>query len=195
MKELVVPIKFTSEDVVYTTKLVKEERICDVCEGNKTISYNGKQMRCPECSGTGVIKSNKQINVVLDEPYKIRKTKIDIGTNGSITVKYKGVCGTQALNRSEENLFLTKEEAQKRCDYLNLDKKYINLKDIVIRDSMKDSHPNPDKFMDRYQYFQKTGKFKKKIFVNEDNMLVDGYITYLICKMIDKELVEVAIIK
>lgn len=195
MKELVIPVKFTSEDVVYTTRLIKEEKVCDICEGSKAIEYRGKQMKCPECGGTGVFKSNKQINVVVDDPFEIQSIKIKVGKNGSTTVGYKGKCKHTPLNRSEDNLFSSKEEAQKRCDCLNMDRSRIRLQDIIIDDSMKSSSPSPEKLKDRYEHYQNTGQFKKKIFINQDNVLVDGYITYLICKMIDKDFVQVIVTK
>lgn len=113
MKTLKIPVKFTTDDTIYTTKSTRLERECPFCDGKGTITYNNKNMRCPECMGKGKFLSNKQIYVVCEEPFVITKTKIDINPNGNVNVKYKGRCGFSNYNRSETNLFLTKEEAQK----------------------------------------------------------------------------------
>lgn len=194
MRELIIPVKFEKEDIIYTIKQVKEEKICHICEGNKTITYKDKEMRCPECMGQGKITSSKQVNVVLDEPFNIKSYKINVsGLTGQAVIKYRGNCGNQQLNRSDNNLFATKGEAQARCDESNRERRHITLDNIVIQDSFRDNKPSIEKITERLNFYKDNGKFEKEITVNKDNVLLDGYITYLICKMLDKNYINVVV--
>jgi hypothetical protein len=87
------------------------------------------------------------------------------------------------MNRAEENLFETKEEAQARCDELNKEKIYVDIDDIVIQESF--SQPSIEKISDRLNYYKEHGKFEKDIVINKENVLLDGYITYLLCKLLN----------
>jgi len=185
MKELIIPVKFQKGDTIYTTNQVKEEKVCQVCEGNKIIAYNGRDMRCPECMGQGKLISNKQVNVVLDEPFDIKSIKINVsGNTNKAIIKYRGSCGFQQLNRSEENLFSTKEEAQVRCNELNKEKVYVDIISIIIQDSFKENIPSIEKISERLNYYKDNKKFDKEITINKENILLDGYVTYLICMLL-----------
>jgi RecJ-like exonuclease len=190
---LEIPVKFQKGDIIYTTKQIKLEKECHICEGKGTITYNDKNMRCPECMGAGKFISNKQKHVVCDDPYEISCTKISINSNGDISVKYKGYCGFNTLNRAEDNLFSTKEEAQKRCDELNQEKVYINVKDIFIRDDFKATQPSLDKVQEKLDYYKQNKKFDKYIVINKDNILQDGYINYLLCGLLNIDVVRAVV--
>jgi len=184
MKELIIPVKFEKGEIFYTIKQIKEEKVCHVCEGKKTITYNDKVMRCPECMGQGKFVSNKQIHVVCDEPFQITSYKVSLDSNLKASVKYKGYCGHSNLNRAEENLFYSKEEAQSKCNEFNKEKIYINVKNINIQDSFKLTPPSIDKISERLNYYKVNKKFDKDITINKENILLDGYVTYLICKLL-----------
>lgn len=64
---------------------------------------------------------------------------------------------------------------------------WIPIKDIVITYDFQLTSPNPSKFWSKVHYFEKAG-FLGKIKLNKNFELVDGYCSYLICKMygIDK---------
>jgi hypothetical protein len=185
MKPLEINVKFTNEQTIYTIKSTRLEKDCHICEGKGIITYNDKNMRCPECMGKGKFTSNKQIYIVCDEPFVITKTKIDINANGNVNVKYKGRCGFSNYNRGEENLFLTKEEAQKKCDELNKEKTHINVTDIVIPDSFKLTQPSIDKIKSKLDYYKANNKFDKHIVINKEKVLQDGYINYLLCGLLN----------
>lgn len=187
-----IPVKFQEGEEIFATKQTKIEQTCHICEGKKTITYNGKEMKCPECSGAGKFISNKQIHVVCEEPFKVNSIKITISSNKA-SVKYKGRCGFNTMRRIEENLFETKEEAQKRCDDLNRERKYITLEEINIQDSFKENKPSIEKITERLNYYKEKGQFEKDIVVDKYNVLKDGYITYLICKMLDKDCIKVIV--
>jgi excinuclease UvrABC ATPase subunit len=192
MTVMQIPVKYQEDEEVFATKQTKIEQTCHICEGKKTITYNGKEMKCPECGGVGKFISNKQMHVVCEEPFKVSTIKITINGSGA-TVKYKGRCGFNTMNRIEENLFETKEEAQKRCDDLNRERKYINLDDIIVQDSFKDTPPALDKISERLNHYKEHGVFTKDITIDKENILIDGYITYLICKLLNKDLVKVIV--
>ena len=193
MRTVGVPVKFDKDDILYTTKQTKVEMICHVCEGTRKIKYNEKDMKCPECMGIGKFKSDKAVNVVCEDPYKISITKISINSNGDITVKYKGYCGITPLNRAEDNLFKSKKEAQARCDELNRDKIFIKIEDIIIQDSFKEYLPSSYKIKNKLDYYKIHKNFEKLIVVDKNNVLQDGYINYLLCKMLNIDTVKAVI--
>jgi DnaJ-class molecular chaperone len=193
MITLEIPVKFTNEDTIYTTKQANVELNCNICEGKGTIVYNNKNMRCPECHGKGKFTSNKKVHTVCEEPFVISKTKIDIDNNGNVNIKYKGRCGFSNYNRNEMNLFSTKEEAQERCDELNKEKINISVSDIVIPESFKLTQPSIDKIQAKLLYYKATNKFDKPIVINKENVLQDGYINYLLCGVLNITYVNAAI--
>ena len=192
---LQVPVKFINGDKLYTTKKVKVQIPCSICEGEGTIKYNNKDMRCPECVGVGYFTAKKAItHIVHEKPFVIKQTKIVIDNDGKTTIKYRGHCGTEILNRSVDNLFLTREEAQIRCDELNENLKLVNVEDIQIQEVFKENAPSPDKVINKIAYYKENGKFAKPIRVNKDNVLQDGYIDYLICKTFNINTTKVSIV-
>ena len=193
MPILEIPVKFQKGDTCYTIKQTNAIDNCNVCEGKGKIKYNDKEMRCPECMGTGKIKLDKNICVVLNEPFVISLTKISITNNGIITVRYKGHCGYNSLNRAEESLFSTKEEAQLKCDELNKEKKLIMVRDIVIQESFKVASPSVDKIQEKLNYYKDKNKFKDNIVIGKNNVLLDGYINYLICNLLNIEMIKVTV--
>ena len=62
---------------------------------------------------------------------------------------------------------------------------YIDIDRIRVRKCIKNSLPTPDKIEKRYRFYKQTGEFDREIIIDEDYNLVDGYSTYLICKMLD----------
>lgn len=193
MRKLEIQTKFDENDIIYTTKQIKDDKVCHICDGNKTIQYNGKNMKCPECNGFGIIFTNKFKHIVLEEPYKISKIKVDIHNDGLYTIKYKGRCGFEIYNRMEDNLFLTREDAQKRCKELDREKKFLKIDDILITTLFSESHPSVKKMIDKMNYYNENKKFNSDIIVNKDNYLVDGYITYLLCKALNIDVVKVIV--
>lgn len=191
---LQIPVKFLNGESLYTTKKVKVEIPCEICEGEGTIKFNNKNMRCPECMGAGSFPSKKTTHIVHEEPFVISQTKITVNSNGTSVVKYKGHCGTSVLNRSEDNLFSTREEAQKKCDELNENLVLVNVDDIEIQEVFKEHTPSPDKVINKLTYYKENGKFAKPIRVNKDNVLQDGYIDYLLCKTFNIKTTKVSII-
>jgi len=194
MKTLQIPVKFQKGDTIYTIKQTKLEKKCEICEGIGKIKYNDKDMRCPECMGVGNFTSNKMIYTVCDEPFVINMTKISVDNNGNITLKYKGHCGFSNIrNRMEESLFLTKEEAQVKCDELNKERIIILVDDIVIKDCFKETKPGIDKIQAKLEYYKENNKFDKQIIINRDNVLQDGYISYLIFKILNIKTIKVVV--
>lgn len=191
-KMIHIPVKFEKGDTIYTTKREKVSTPCPICEGVKTIKYNGKDMRCPECMGAGA-KVGKLMNVVVEEPFVISTTKISINKEGVVSVKYRGNCGYTPFNRSEDNLFATKKEAQDRCNELNKEYTYIRVSSIVVLDSFKQTQPSLDKIQSKLEYYKENGFFRKDIVVDGNGLLLDGYITYLLCGLVGIETIRVEV--
>lgn len=59
---------------------------------------------------------------------------------------------------------------------------YVNINDIVITAQFSESKPGLFKKKKKYNYYIKTGELPTPIVLKKDFTLVDGYISYLICR-------------
>ena len=62
---------------------------------------------------------------------------------------------------------------------------------IKIQNSFKVSKPSPKKIEKCYSYYLEHGTFDRAIIVDKGNLLLDGYVAYLVAKMLDVERVKV----
>lgn len=62
---------------------------------------------------------------------------------------------------------------------------------IIILPEMISHPPRPDNLAAKYTYYIRTGNFLSPIIIDKKNNLTDGYITYLIAKMMGYKTVEV----
>lgn len=87
---------------------------CPICEEKGKFLYNGYEIYCKNCNGTGKLRNLKQY--VLDTcKVKIRAVKVLKNFEGSVSVKYVVIpdsYGINVRNRGEDNLFKTIEEAE-----------------------------------------------------------------------------------
>ena len=95
---------------------------CPICEGNGKFPYKGYEIWCKNCSGSGKLHNPKQ-SVMAVCKVKVRRLIVSIWQD-QITIKYKvdGVDEFKLVNvrnRGENNLFKTKEEAEKYCVDVN----------------------------------------------------------------------------
>lgn len=60
--------------------------------------------------------------------------------------------------------------------------KKIRMSDIIITEAFANSHPSEEKVQKYRKEFAKTGKQSKFLVINKYNVLMDGYIQYLILK-------------
>ena len=63
----------------------------------------------------------------------------------------------------------------------------MNLSEIKIPESFEISKPNTSKYVKCEKYYNETGNQDRYIVVDENNILVDGYIMYLVLKSHDVE--------
>lgn len=73
-------------------------------------------------------------------------------------------------------------------------RKAILLSKITIPSEMLSHPPRADNLAAKYTYYIRTGDFLSPIVVDKKNTLTDGYITYLIAKMMGYKTVEVKFI-
>lgn len=194
MNELIINTKYRIGDKVYIIEKADQIHECHICEGKGKIDYKDKEMKCPECMGKGFFVNTKSINAISENEWVVKEIKIKIESDGSILLRYKITDGTRSLNRAEENVFMTKDDAINRCIELNTNTMNIDVENIEIQDAFKDHSPSPIKVMSKIDYYHKNGKFAKPIRVDKNNVLQDGYIDYLICKTFNIKNTKVAIV-
>ena len=68
---------------------------------------------------------------------------------------------------------------------------FIRLNKIKISKEFKNHNPKNNKMDDKNYFYIINGTFKEKIILNKDNVLVDGYTTYLLAKMYEKKFIWV----
>ena len=55
---------------------------------------------------------------------------------------------------------------------------------INIPSNFKKKLPAETKIAERYSFYKRTGSFDREILVDEHYNLIDGYSTYLVCRMV-----------
>ena len=94
---------------------------CPFCKGNGKIEYNGYDISCNNCNGTGKLHNPKQ-SVLAVCKVRVRRLVVSIWKE-RITIKYKVDCVDDTYrnirNRCEDNLFKTQEEAERYCVEVN----------------------------------------------------------------------------
>lgn len=94
---------------------------CPICDGNGKFRYNGYDIWCKNCSGSGKLHNPKQ-SVMAVCKVKIRRIIASIW-NDQTTIKYKVNCiddiSRNINSRGESNLFKTEEAAEKYCVEVN----------------------------------------------------------------------------
>lgn len=65
------------------------------------------------------------------------------------------------------------------------------LKNIKISKEFKMAYPKTLKLISKMEYYLRNNKFEQPIVINKDNVLVDGYTSYIIAQMLNKKWVRV----
>lgn len=63
-----------------------------------------------------------------------------------------------------------------------MDIKLIKINDIIIKRNFKKTLPKKNKYKKHKKYYNKHGYFYNPIVLDKNNVLLDGYCNYLICK-------------
>lgn len=69
----------------------------------------------------------------------------------------------------------------------------MNLEDIIISDQFTKYSPHFSKIKKCYQIYKRHKTWDRDIVINRNNVLLDGYVKYLLCKMFDIKVVDVNI--
>mgnify|MGYP003317118259 CR=1 FL=1 len=67
----------------------------------------------------------------------------------------------------------------------------VDINKITVPYCVRKSLPKSDKIEKRYRCYKQIGAFDREIIVDEDYTLIDGYSTYLVCKMLDIQKVRI----
>lgn len=171
--------RFDIGDKAYTIRYENRTVPCPLCQNGKT---SVESSNCPCCHGEKVIKLPEKAWVTLKDPMKISRIRFSL-SSGCYTVRYKGKCGVGSVERGEDNLFPTYKKAVERCNFLNRTHAEVEIANIKITSAFSDNIPSTKKIAARIEEHKSTGTFKTEIILKKDMVLVDGYTTYLCCKM------------
>ena len=172
-------------DIVKTVAKQAAQSILDVATGDY------KQYTCPECNGKKFVKATGQ-----------PKFKVCSGTVSAINA-FTCSDGAHLLylvdddsinhNIDETQLWTNRDEAEKRCAFLNLERKHIPIENVKIPPYFAKSIPRNSKLIRRLDEWRKKKKFDIEIYVDSQSELFDGYTAYLIYKMLGKAHIPVVI--
>lgn len=113
--------KFEIGEECYTYYRMPVHYECPFCKGNGKLPYNGYEIWCKQCDGSGKLHSSQQ-SVLAVCKVRIRRLIASIW-NDQTTIKYKVDCVDNITlsirNRNETTLFKTIEEAEKYCVEVN----------------------------------------------------------------------------
>lgn len=113
--------KFEIGEECYTVCREKTTYKCPFCEGKGKKEYNGYEIICSNCNGSGKLNDPK-VTVLVVCKVKVRRMIASIW-NDNTNIKYKVDCVDNIFrsvrNREEASLFKTKEEAEKYCVEVN----------------------------------------------------------------------------
>ena len=191
--------KFDIGDKAYRAGVVVLDKLCPKCKGN---GYYRKSMdsdeleTCEHCDGNGTLTVYKR--TVNDAPLTVKGLNLNIDEE-SVNVSYSieqhtpsgMIMGLSYLRENE--LFKTLKEMEEFCIEHNTTKKTIALKDIIIPDHYLTTYPKAEKISARMKELKAYGKFTNMIEVDINNVLVDGYTTYVLAKGFSFDEIEVIV--
>ncbi|MEF9983721.1 MAG: hypothetical protein RR710_04180 [Oscillospiraceae bacterium] len=70
----------------------------------------------------------------------------------------------------------------------------IDISQIIIPDNFKNNLPSTSKLASKYGLYKMTHELRDSIIIDENGILINGYITYLLAKMLDINILSVEII-
>lgn len=65
------------------------------------------------------------------------------------------------------------------------------LNKIIIQEKFKEHSPRWTKMLDKQAFYIEHGKYEQPIVINKNNILVDGYTTYLLAKQLGRKYMPV----
>ena len=108
--------KFETGEECYSVYRKPVRYKCPICEGKGSFSYNGYEIYCKNCDGSGQQSNPKQYVLEVCK-VTVRRIIASIWKD-HVTIKYKVDSVdpfVHVTNRGETSLFKTEEEAERYC--------------------------------------------------------------------------------
>lgn len=119
---------------------------------------------------------------LVNEPVKINSVMVHKSKNFTQTI-YRCKYDNKFIDCEQDNVFVTLKSALDRYEILRKPRVVIKLSDMIISEAFSNNTPAPYKIAKRINEYKETGQFKKEILLSCNMKLIDGYTTYLCCKM------------
>ena len=125
---------------------------------------------------------NQYTYSLINEPIKINSIMVHKSKNFTQTI-YICKYDNRLIDCEQDNVFTTLKSATARYELLCKPRAVIKLSDIIIPEVFSINTPASYKIAKRINEYKETGHFKKEILLSHNMKLIDGYTTYLCCKM------------
>lgn len=178
-----IKMKYNIGDKVFAIINVDERMVCKTCDGYGMIRDNMNiAIRCSKCNGKGKFIIGKKYETTY-EACTIEQIQANIDKD-DFNIQYSISINGQKHTVSENHLFTSLKDAQSMCKRLNLIKENFCIKNIIIPTTFNDYVPPINKIQSHLQFYNDLKEFMTPIRINQNNELIDGYITYALCKLL-----------
>lgn len=117
---MIIKTKFNIGDKLYTLEAFRLSEDCPICKGEGVVISGGLAYPCYKCRYTGKVESKEFEYKIKAEQHVIINVQTSNG-RGNCNINYKTQCkGVRGGKIKEEMLFRNIEEAQTKCNELNI---------------------------------------------------------------------------
>lgn len=141
--------------------------------------YQAKKTKINLNFGTTI--ESKEIWVPIINPATVHEINVVLSVT-DCNYSYVIINGDNTIKCEKDVLFKSFEEAERFCDTKNRVIKKMRIADIHIPTSFTKTYPSVEKITKKYEEYLKNRRFTDIIVVDKNNVLLDGYITYILSK-------------
>lgn len=180
-----IAMKYKIGDKVFAIINVNEKVECKICEGHGMVKDNMNiAIRCSKCNGKGKCITGKTIYETIYGTCTIEQIQVNINKE-NFDIQYVISVNGQNHIVPENHLFTSFKEAQLRCNKLNSTYENFYIDNIIVPTKYTEYVPPINKIQSNLKFYNDFKEFASPIKINQNNELIDGYISYLLCKLLN----------
>lgn len=179
-----VEMKYDIGDQVFAIIKENEQTTCKTCDGYGMIRDNlNIAIICSKCNGKGKLITGRKIYKTTYGTCTIEQTQANINKE-YVDIQYTISVNGQNYIVPENHLFTSFKEAQLMCNKLNTTYEKFYIDNIIIPTKYIEYVPPINKIQANLKFYNDFKEFSTPIKINQNNELIDGYISYLLCKLL-----------